>query len=109
VLASRCYLDFFIPSFWLSSQPHNILENGMNNSLWSFGDNEVFKYKLKHCREYFTKNKVQGVRPSTSFFVKYEQGDALNDLWNFLVLAYSHTLKLIINKRNTYGVYFAIF
>ena len=36
-------------------------------------------YKLKHCREYI-------------IFVKYEQGNALNDLWNFLVLAYSHTL-----------------
>ena len=47
-----------------------------------------FKYKLKHCRKYF-------------IFIKYEQGDALNDLWNFLVLAYSHTLKLVINKRNT--------
>ena len=45
-------------------------------------------YMLKHCREYF-------------IFVKYEQGDALNDLWNFLVLAYSHTPKLVINKRNT--------
>ena len=43
-------------------------------------------YKLKHCREYFTKNKVRGAWPSTLFFVKYEQGDALNDLWNFLVL-----------------------
>ena len=50
---------------------------------------------------YFTKNKVQGARPSTLFFIKYEQGDALNDLWNFLVLAYSRTLKLIINKRKT--------
>ena len=30
-------------------------------------------YKLKHFREYF-------------IFVKYERGDALNDLWNFLVL-----------------------
>ena len=43
------------------------------------------------------------LRPSASYFifVKYEQGDALNDLWNFLVLAYSHTLILVINKRNT--------
>ena len=51
-------------------------------------------YLLKHCREYFTKNKVRGARPSAEYFifVKYEQGDALNDLWNFLVLAYSHTL-----------------
>ena len=32
-------------------------------------------------------------------FVKREQGDALNDLWNFLIVACSHTLKLVINKR----------
>jgi len=25
------------------------------------------KYMLKHCREYFTKNKVRGARPSTLF------------------------------------------
>ena len=24
---------------------------------------EYIKYKLKHCREYFTKNKVRGARP----------------------------------------------
>ena len=58
-------------------------------------------YKLKHFREYFTKNKARGQAPSTFIFIKYKQGDALNDLWNFLVLAYSHTLKLVINKRNT--------
>ena len=56
-----------------------------------------FMYRLK----YFTKNKVRSTQPSTLFFVKYKQGDALNDLWNFLALAYSHTLKLVINKRNT--------
>ena len=34
-------------------------------------------------------------------FVQHEQSDVINDLWNFLVLACSHTLKLVINKRNT--------
>ena len=28
---------------------------------------ERIMYKLKHCREYFTKNKVRGARPSTLF------------------------------------------
>jgi len=89
------------------------------------------KDKLKHCREYFTKNKVRGVmvikheakpsallpsRPSVEYFifVKYEQGDALKDLWNFLVLANSHTLKLVnhyshITFNKVTHVYFAIF
>jgi len=34
-------------------------------------------------------------------FVQHKQGDALNDLWNFIVVACNHTLKLVINKRNT--------
>ena len=34
-------------------------------------------------------------------FIEHEQGDVLNDLWNFLVIACSHTLKLVIKKRNT--------
>ena len=41
-------------------------------------------------------------------FVKREQGDALNDLWNFLVVACSHTLKLVINKRNTQKALFVV-
>jgi len=35
------------------------------------------------------------MRRAAEMVIKHEaneQGDALNDLWNFLVLAYSHTL-----------------
>jgi len=53
-------------------------------------------YKLKHCREYFMKT-----RAKYFIFVKYEQGDALNDLWNFLVLAYSHTLNSSVTQITT--------
>jgi len=58
-------------------------------------------YKLKHCHKYFMKNKSTRRAAEYFIFVKYEQGGVLNDLWNFLVLAYSHNLKLVINKRNT--------
>ena len=38
---------------------------------------KAYKYMLKHCGEYF-------------IFVKYEQSNALNDLWNFLARAINY-------------------
>jgi len=58
-------------------------------------------YMLKHCCEYFTKTKYEARGRDGNKAWSDEQGDALKDLWNFLVLVYSHTLKLVINKRNT--------
>jgi len=55
------------------------------------------KYMLKHCREYFTKNEERGQAPSTLF----RKVRARRCFKGFMVLAYSHTLKLVINKRNT--------
>ena len=49
-------------------------------------DNFVVKYMLKHHRECYMKNKVQGTWPITLFFIQHELGNALNDLWNFIVM-----------------------
>ena len=43
-------------------------------------------YMLKHCRECYVKNKTRGAWLSALFSIQHKQGNALNDLWNFLVV-----------------------